>query len=432
MQGRFDQHFFRTRAGILVLILSAAVLLWAVVAALRPLPGRHLVLAAGAAGSDYAQAAERYRSILARDGVHLRIVTTNGAVENLKLLSDPHAGIDVGFVQAGSVDANAARDLQSLGTMFYEAVWFFCRCESPPVPLPEHPEWRVSIGPVGSATRVVALKLMALNGLDPHRMELLADTPEVAARELLRGQLNAALLLSGWDSPVVQSLARAPGITLIGFPRADAYVALDPTLSKIVLPRGVADLAADRPPKDTVLIASKASLAVRRSLHPALQYLLVQAAIEVHSRPGIFQRAGEFPAAEAIDLPLSAEARQIYRSGPSFLQRSLPFWLADLVQRVLILVLPVAGIIYPLWSFAPRIYNWEMRRRIYRMYRELKLLEFELQRAPSPARRTIADQLDDLDRRALELHVPSAFTDQVYGLRSHIHALRETARSQPG
>jgi len=170
---------------------------------------------------------------------------------------------------------------------------------------------------------------------------------------LIGKQLNAALIVTGWDSEVVQRLAREPYITLRGFPRADAYVALYPTLSKLIVPRGVIDLAADRPAQDTALIASKASLAVRNDVHPALQYLLVKAAMEVHSRPGMFHRAGEFPAAEEIDLPLSEEARQFYRTGPSLLQRSLPFWLAELVQRMLILILPIAGIIYPLWSLIP-------------------------------------------------------------------------------
>ena len=115
----------------------------------------------------------------------------------------------------------------------------------------------------------------------------------------------------------------------MSFKRADAYVALDPKFSKLILPQGVADLAANRPPADVALIASKASLVVRQDLHAALQYLLLRAAIEVHAQHGIFQRADEFPAPEAIDLPVSADARHVYKSGPSILQRTLPFWLAS-------------------------------------------------------------------------------------------------------
>ena len=181
--------------------------------------------------------------------------------------------------------------------------------------------------------------------------------------------------------PRVQQLLLAPGIELMGFKRADAYVALYPRFSKLVLPQGVADLGANRPPADVPLIASKASLVVRRDLHAALQYLLIQAAIEVHGRPGIFQRADEFPAPEAIDLPLSDEASHLYKSGPSILQRKLPFWLAELLQRLAIVILPLAGILYPLWSLLPGLYRRHMENRIYRIYGELEFIEGALRRS---------------------------------------------------
>jgi hypothetical protein len=223
----------------------------------------------------------------------------------------------------------------------------------------------------------------------------------------------------------VQELARAPDIKLAGFPRADAYVALNPYLSKFILPRGVADLAADRPPQDTPLIASKASLAVRKDLHPAIQYLLLRAAVEVHSGPGMFQRAGEFPAPEAIDLPISEQARNFYRSGPTYLQRTLPFWLAELVQRLLILIVPLIGIVYPLWSLAPRIYSWTQRRRLYPLHRELKRLEQQVRAGSAGPVAAMKAQLDALDARTFELQLPPGLSDSLYTLRGRIDALRQ-------
>jgi TRAP-type uncharacterized transport system substrate-binding protein len=381
-------------------VVMACILCAALLAALQPLPSRQLVMATGPPGSAYARAGERYREILARDGVRLRLVPTNGAVENVKLLQDRTSGISVGFSQAGGVDDAVARDVVSLGTVFNEAVWVFCRC-------PDRP---------------LALKLLALNGFDTRQLQIFEYSPEEAAQALLAKKLDAVLMLTAWESPVVQSLARAPDITLHEFSRADAYIALDPRFNKVVLPRGVADLANDRPPRDTTLIASKASLVVRKDVHPALQYLLLRAAMEVHARAGMFHRAGEFPAAEEIDLPLSTEARDMYRGGPSFLQRSLPFWLAELVQRMLILVVPVVGIVYPLWSFVPRFYRWQTERRIFNIYGDLMRLEQELRRAPSAA--GLANRLDDLDRRVLDLRLPAAYGEMTYNLKAHIRALR--------
>jgi len=424
MRMRVDKEFVRTPAGIALLVITAGVLIWTLLAALRPLPDRNLAIATGPSGSVYARAAERYRQILAREGVRLRLVSTNGAIDNVRMLKDPHSGVGVGFVQAGTIPENDTQGLVSLGTLFYEEAWLFCRCPDPLPPLSQLNGFRMSIGPVGSASRPLALMLLKLNGVDPAQVHLFDYSPAQSAEALLARELDATLIVTGWESPIVQSLARAPGIRLIGFPRADAYVALYPLLSKLVLPRGVADLAADRPPQDTPLIASKASLAVRSDLHPALQALLLRAATEVHSRPSIFQRAGEFPAPESMDLPLSDEARTLYRSGPGFLQRTLPFWLAEFVQRMLILLVPIAGIVYPLWSLAPKLYYWNKRRRLYPMYHELKLVERELLDATAATRGTLISKLDDLDRRARELTMPGPLRESAYSLRSYIQSLR--------
>jgi len=425
---RVDLQFFRSSTGIALIAVTAVVLLMVLVASLRPLPSRHLAMATGPPGSVYAQVGERYREILARDGVQLRLVPTNGALDNIRLMRDRGAGVEVGFVQSGTVDEGASKDLESLGTVFYEEVWFFCRCPGGTLPtVADLADWGVSIGPEGGAGRPLALKLLAMNSIDPRRLKLFGYPVDEAGKALLEKRIDAAMILTGWESPVIQRLARSPDMLLISFKRADAYVAIEPTWSKLVLPRGVADLAGDRPPQDTNLIASKASLAVRNDLHPALQYLLLQAAIQVHSRPGVFNRAGEFPAAEEIDLPISDEARQIYRTGPSFLHRSLPFWLAELVRRLLILILPIAGIIYPLWSLVPRIYAWQMKRRVNRMYGELKMLERDLRIAQPETRPGLISRLDDLETRARDLKMPIAFSENTFNLRVHIRALRARA-----
>jgi hypothetical protein len=214
-------------------------------------------------------------------------------------------------------------------------------------------------------------------------------------------------------------------VQLASFMRADAYVALYPYLNKVILPAGVGDLARNRPPTDVVLLAPKASLAVRSDLHPAIQYLLLDAAQEIHGRPGIFQRAGEFPAAESVDLPLTDNARQFYKSGRPFLQRYLPFWLAVLVGRLLIILVPLIGVLYPLLRLMPTLYGWAMRRRIFRLYGELKLLETELiRRRPDSDVTDLAGRLDRLEERAGRFRVPAAFASMLYMFRGHIAQVR--------
>ena len=431
MRPGFSSRFLRTSAGITVVLVTGSALLWVLIAALRPLPGRDVTIATGPPGSVYVQSAERYREILARDGVRLHLVPTKGAVENLTHLRDPKSGVDVGFVQAGTTSEQESAGLVSLGTVFYEPLWVFCRNSIQVEMLRDLPHARMSIGEPGSATRPLALELLALNKLEDSQLQLMSYPPEEAARRLIVGELDVAAILAAWDSTAVQRLLGAPGIELMNFKRADAYVARDPKFNKVVLPQGAADLAANRPPADVSLIASKASLVVRRDMHAALQYLLLRAAIEVHGQHGIFQHAGEFPAPEVTDLPLSGEALHVYKSGPSILQRTLPFWLAELLQRLLIIVLPIAGIVYPLWSLLPRFYRWQMQRRIYRLYGELRLIEHTLHRSTDPDERAqMLRRFEDLQRRVVELKMPQSFSEMSFNLKMHIRAVSESANKR--
>ncbi len=284
--------------------------------------------------------------------------------------------------------------LESLGTVFYEPLWFFYRTEYRVKGIQGLRGKKISIGPEGSGTRLIALKLLELNGIDQSFAQLLSLTPQQAGEQLLRNEIDAAFMLTSWDSPVVQRLIADKNIELANFPRTDAYIALYPFLNKLMVPEGVGDLAKNRPPTDVLLFAPKASLVVRQDIHPAIQYLLLDAAEKIHSGPGIFQKAGQFPAAESIDLPLSEEARQFYKSGRPFLQRHLPFWLAVLIGRLLVLLIPVVGVLYPLLRGVPALYGWRIQRRIFRLYGELRFLEHDLES------RSAGQSIDDSERAA--------------------------------
>ncbi|UCD69650.1 MAG: C4-dicarboxylate ABC transporter substrate-binding protein, partial [Betaproteobacteria bacterium] len=238
------------------------------------------------------------------------------------------------------------------------------------------------------------------------------------------GDLDFVGMSQPWDAEIVQRLLRDPRIETISWSRADAHVALRPFLTKKILPRGVADLANDLPRGDVTLVASKASLIVRDDLHPALQHLFLQAASEIHSSPGVFNKAGEFPAAEPVDLPLSDIARDYYRSGQPFLQRYLPFWLAAFTGRLLVLLIPIIGIAYPLFRLLPSLYGWSMRRRILRLYGELKFIEADLETHRSADPAAAVERLDRLEKRANRMRVPVAFTQMLYTLKQHISLVR--------
>jgi TRAP transporter TAXI family solute receptor len=417
---------------ILAAVLVAATL-FVIVVALRPLPPRTVIMATGPEGGANYELGKRYRELLAQEGIDLQLLPTAGNRENLTLLRDPRSKVEVGFLQVGLTSREELPGLESLGTLFFQPLWFFYQSDYKGKGMDSLRGRKISIGQEGSEGRELTLELLARNGIDQNFAHLLSLSPQEAADQLLGNKIDAAIMATSWDSPAVRRLLADKNIELVSFPRADAYIALYPFLNKVVVPAGVGDLAGNRPPSDTVLFALKACLVVREDLHPAIQYLLLDAALKIHSGPGIFHKAGDFPRAEAIDIPLSDEAIDFYRSGRPFLQRHLPFWLAVLIGRLLILLIPVVAVIYPLLSFLPQLYAWEMQRRIFRLYGELRFIEQELDsRSAGQSIGDLPARLDRLEASTNRLQVPVSYANMLYTLRMHITLVRERLKRPEG
>src|SRR5215813_9093673 len=285
----------------ITIAVTAAAIGCAALVMLGNMPPHRIVMATGPEGSS----GKRYRSALAKAGVEVQLRATAGSVETAALLRDPRSGVSVGLMQGGVVGAANTAGLESLGTVAYEPLWWFRRREYQGVGADGLRGRKIAIGPQGSGTRALSLELIKRTGMERQIGELLALDPREAADKLEAGEIDVAFMMNSWDAPVVQQLLADERVALSGFPHADAFVALYPFLNKVIVPRGVMDLARDQPPADVTLIATKTGLVVREDLHPALQYLLLNAASEIHSGPSIFNRANAFPAAEAIDMPLS-------------------------------------------------------------------------------------------------------------------------------
>jgi TRAP-type uncharacterized transport system substrate-binding protein len=411
----------------IVVVALTALGIWLTFSVLRPTPPRSVAMAIGPQGSFEAEVGKRYRELFARDGIDLRLVPSAGAVESVARLRDPKSGVSIAIIPGGITNREESPRLVSLGTLFYEPLWLFShhqRLET----REQLPNLRISIGPEGSASRKLALEFLARVGVFGQKSTLLSLTPQESSARLQKGDIDAAVLMGAWETPAVRQLLVAKDIDLVPIRRADAFVDLYPFLNKLVLPAGVADLAENRPPTDVLLVAPKASLVVRDDLHPAIQYLLLEAASQIHSQPGVFHKEGQFPAPESIDLPLSKYARQFYKTGSPFLQRNLPFWLAVLAQQLLALLVPVVGVLYPLLRLSPKIFMSIQSRRVYKLYSELRLLERQLASAESTKDdKDFTERLDPLEDRASRLWVPASLTPQLYNLRLHIRLVREEA-----
>ena len=413
--GRFPLSWVAA-AVVFVITIGIMVLLF------RP-PPRRVVIAAGPAGSPAWQFAERYRAIMARQGVQLEILATTGPVENLAQLQDPGGRADIGLLSGGMTSADESPNLVSLGTVYYTPAWLFHRGRLPAVGQPWPRDLRVALGPEGASEKDLARRQLAAIGFTPGH-SVAALPPAAAAESLLQHRVDMVAFVDAWEAPEVRALLAAEGVEVVSARRVDAHVALNPYLNKLVLPQGVADLIRNRPPTDIQLMAPKVSLVARKSFHAAEQYLLLSAATEVHGGAGIFQRAGQFPAAERDDLPLSRAAESYYKSGIPFLQRHLPFWMAVTLTQLGLLLLPLVGIAYPLLRGLPSLYGYWMRSRLNRLYTELKEVEAAVADRPAGSHLDLAERLDHLAARASRMKVTSAYLQTSYTLRQHIELVR--------
>lgn len=417
---------YRLLGGIGTLALALAVI-WVTLIFLPPTPPHQVTMATGPKDGTGASMGIRYRQILARNGIDLRLVPTAGVAENAALLRDPKSGVSIAIIPSGITNEEESPELVSLGTLFYEPLWLFHRAGIREV-RGNLRGMHISIGPEGSGSRRLALEFFVNVGIiDQVADHLLSLPPSEAAEKVIRGELDGAVILGGWESPLVQRLLAARDVRLLSVQRADAWVRIHPYLNKVLVPAGVANMVKIIPPKDVVLLAPKASLIVREELHPAIQYLLLQAAQEIHSGPSVFRRAGEFPAAETFDLPLSDRAAQFYKTGRPFFQRHLPFWMAVLVQQILVVAIPLLAVLYPLLRFAPQTFDWLMKRRIHSFYNELAMLENDFEAGPvgPQLKEDLLSRLDRLTDRVMHFRVPASFEPLVFDLRWNINMVRE-------
>jgi TRAP transporter TAXI family solute receptor len=405
--------------------------LWLTLHYVQPAPPGTITMATGTPGGGYEQAAKSYQKILARNGVTLKLVSSQGSLQNLKLLSDPHSDVDLALVQSGVTKTGEdAPDLISLGSMFYQPLMIFYRSGKPMVRLSELLGKRVAVGPEGSGTRYIAQVILTANGVGPKAVQLFDLEGEAARKALLQREVDAVLLTSDSASrTTIRAMLHEEGIRLFDFTRADAYLRIFPYLHKIVVPAGAIDIGEDLPPADLTLLAPTVDMIAKKNLHPALIDLLLEAATDVHyHRTTAMQAAGEFPKALANDFPLSPDASRYYKSGDrAFLYRiGMPFWLASLINRLWVMVLPLVVIVIPGLRYAPQLYRWRIESRIHHRYGELMALEREsLSGELSDQRRLeLLDRLNEIEHHILAYKVPGSHADQHYILRQHISFVR--------
>jgi TRAP-type uncharacterized transport system substrate-binding protein len=404
---------------------------WGAYQFVKPAPPDSFVMSTGREDGAYHAIGLRYKEILARQGIKVELKTSAGAVENLSRLADEKSDVEVGMVQAGTGAADEYPGLVTLGSVYYEPIWIFYRGPRIEDELRRLRGKHIGIGAVGSGTHKIATQLLLVNDAWSPPTKISDLSGEAGAKALRQGALDVLFTVGPVESPTIRSLLHDPEIRILSFDRTAAFTNVFPYLSVVKLPEGGINLQRNIPPNDVTLLAPTANVVVKEDFHPALVDLLMQSMAEVHGGRGLLHKAGEFPAPRDTEFPASKEAQRFYKSGPPFLQRYLPFWAATLIDRVVVLLVPLLIVLLPVLRIAPSVYYWRVRSRIHRWYGELKFLELEIKERFDPQEiKRYVESLDNLELRAYTRPLPIAFTGEVYTLRQHIEMVRQLIRQR--
>lgn len=391
-----------------------------------PAPPRKIIIGTGSPKGAYFAFGKKYSELFAKEGISLEVKKTAGSVENLKLLEADSDSVDIAFVQGGMSALAKTENLVSLGSLYFEPLWIFHQKDLTLNRLSDLKGLRVAVGEEGSGTKVLAMQLLVVNGITAKNTQLLSYDSVQAVEMLLKGKIDVAFFVTTHRSSYLLPLRKSKSITLMGLQRAEAYALRYHYLHVLKLPEGVIDFQDNTPSHDITLVAPTTQLVARSDLHPALIDLFLQSAEKIHKSGGGFESRGEFPAPKYLDYELSEDAKRFYRSGPLFLQRYLPFWVATFLSRMKIMLLPLIALLYPLFKLMPPIYRWRMRSRIYRWYSELEAVDLGMNKENLTASfDEYLLMLDNLEEKVSNISVPLAFSRELYSLRVHIDMLRD-------
>ena len=413
---------------VIVLPWTAIVLavLYIIYRLVDPLPPRRFAIAAGIPGTGYDVFARQYARILTRDGVDLEVHNYASAIEHFDVLRDASSPVQAALTTFGFTKPSDAATLYSLGGISDTAIFLFYKNAEPITRFAQFRGKRLSIGMPRTALRTLMLDVLKATGALDDSIHLSDLDYREAIDALIAGEIDVAMVATQIDDSLLQRALGAPGIQLMNVAQAEAIAKTVPGLKHVVLWRGLISLDRDIPDSDIDLLALRNRLLVRKDLHPALQYLLLEAMREVHGAPGPFNRLGEFPAEQPNDLPLSPTAQAFYRSGQTFWQRYTSFWLTSLLNRIVFFVIPIVAMLIPVIGFAPRFYRWLYVRRIDQLHRALGNLERELAQSADTCRFVeYQTRIAEIESSVRLLKVARPFEVDLQRLRIHLRLVQE-------
>jgi TRAP-type uncharacterized transport system substrate-binding protein len=397
-----------------------------------PPPPRHVLLATGSPGGSYEALGKKYVEFFKEKGITLELVPTMGAQENIDRLSDRDDPLQAAFVQSGVDFAKEAKGIQSLGAVDYDPIWFFYRgrelkaadFEAVDGGLKYFLDKKISIGIQGSGTYAQAIKILKAAGYEKG-VQVVSMAGADSVKALQAGEIDGSFIVDAYEAPNVQALLNDPSLHLVTFKRAEAFAKLIPYLHILDVPQGAFNLPRNFPAMDIKLLATTTNLLIDDRMHPAIQFLFLEAAREINGKESFFAQRGEFPSFKDSDLIESPVAVHFEKNNYPLLVAYFPFWIAELINRLVFILLPFCILGYPILQSLPSYRTKRMQNKINRLYGSLKSLETELLQGFNEQQRDeFLKRLNLLEYQALKIKVSKRLSSDYYALRSSIDYVR--------
>lgn len=396
---------------------------------LIPTPPKKITMTTGADNGLYYRFGQQLAKELLKEKISLEVLPSAGSLENIERLKQENANVHVGILQGGVGQVSENPNISALASVFDEQVWIFYRKAAFKEGLTKMTQLKdknISIGPQGSGTRDLGLKLLKLNQIDPQADKSTIQLKDFTASQSLKAlhtkELDAVMLVSGPQAPIVLEYLRSPDLAVMNFDQADAYAVRLPFLKKVLVPRGVINLAEDLPKKDITILAAPAALVVHENIHPALITPLMRAMESSISQMGLLQKEGDYPSDSGFAWPHNDDAKHYLKNGASFLHRHLPFWSVVWVDRAIRIILPLLAILIPLFNYLPKLISMSVEAKTSAIYKKLRMLELSVAADPQ---KSWKDEWQALQAQAIAMKVPKKYAVKVYELRMYLEMVRD-------
>jgi uncharacterized protein len=419
-------------------ITALALFFWLGWSVFTPAPGL-VTITAGAKDGMYYTHALRYADAFRQYGLRVDVLESAGSTQNIERLRDPNHPAKIGFVQGGfgQIDRTSPSEsrinIQTIANVDIEPVWIFSRFKDVDSLL-QLQGMRVSIGQVGSGSRLVAIKLLEQVRLEPKDLMLSETTGQSAVKALTIGTIDAAIFVASPNAPVVTAMLAAPGVHLVTLKRSAALIERIPYLEPRLVAQGMLTNTGLKPAQDAVMLTTIASVVVSEDLHPALKRLTASVARQIHHDAGLFHKAGDFPNLKRIDFPSAPDSRATLQHGLPWIEQQFSVSTAQWIWRLLLIGLPLALLCWVICYFVPALMRWTIESYINRWYGELKFIEHDLETSKLSgldfAKHNI--QLRAIDSAVNQFDAPPEFMKRLFMLQKHTDFVRQKLQTQRG